>query len=177
MAIGISEEHEALRESARDALARHCPPSVPRALLDAADEELPAFWTSIADLGWLGLHVEEEYGGSGYGLPELVVACEEMGRAATPGPFVPTMLAAAIVAAAGSDEQRKELLPGLVDGSTPAAVGFSARAVDAELDGESLRLSGLASPVVGASMARLLFVPAQAPDGVVWCIVDAADVG
>src|SRR3954453_2470367 len=121
MGIGISEGHEALRESARQALGRHCPPSVPRALLDAETEELPPFWPSLAELGWLGLHVDEEYGGSGYGLPELVVVCEELGYAAAPGPFLPTVLASAIVQLAGTVEQRKELLPGLVDGSTPAA--------------------------------------------------------
>src|SRR4051812_42344173 len=120
MGIGISEEHEALREAARQALGRHCPPEVPRALLDADTEELPSYWPAIADLGWLGLHVGEEYGGSGYDLPELVVVIEELGYVVAPGPFLPTALAAALIDRAGSDEQRKELLPGLVDGSTPA---------------------------------------------------------
>src|SRR4051794_7070302 len=111
MGIGISEEHEALRESARQALAKHCPPSVPRALLDADGDELPPFWSAIAELGWLGLHVDEEYGGSGYGLPELVVVLEELGYAAAPGPFLPTVLAAALIDRCTNDDLRKEWLP------------------------------------------------------------------
>jgi alkylation response protein AidB-like acyl-CoA dehydrogenase len=47
-----------------------------------------------------GLHLPEEHGGSGYGLPELVVVVEELGRAIAPGPFVPTVIASAVVAAA-----------------------------------------------------------------------------
>src|SRR3954468_10379873 len=129
MGIGISEEHEALRESARQALARHCPPSVPRALLDTETEDMPPFWSAIADLGWLGLHVDEEYGGSGFGLAELVVVCEELGYAAAPGPFLPTVIAAAVIDRLGTEEQRKELLPSLVDGSTPAAVAFTSAPV------------------------------------------------
>ena len=49
-------------------------------------EALPAFWAELADLGWLGLHMPEEHGGSGYGLEELVVVVEELGRAVAPGP-------------------------------------------------------------------------------------------
>ena len=51
MGIGISAEHEALRAAARDALARYCPPAVPRALLDADEESLPDFWPRLAALG------------------------------------------------------------------------------------------------------------------------------
>ena len=67
--------------------------------------------------GWLGLHLPEEHGGSGYGLEELVVVVEELGRAVAPGPFVPTVIASAILAAAGDDATKAALLPGLADGS------------------------------------------------------------
>jgi alkylation response protein AidB-like acyl-CoA dehydrogenase len=154
MGIGITEEHAALADSARGALARHCPPSVPRALLDADAEELPPFWSALADLGWLGLHLPEEYGGQGAGLPELGVVIEELGRACAPGPFVPTVLASALIARGGSDAQRKQWLPGLADGSTPAAVAFDG--LDA---------------VVGAPLAAVLVVPG--PDG--WYVVETAD--
>ncbi len=78
----------------------------------------------MAQLGWLGLHLPEEYGGSGYGLPELVVVVEELGRAVAPGPFVPTVIASAVVAALGSPGQQAALLPGLADGRTTGAVGL-----------------------------------------------------
>ena len=67
----------------------------------------------MAELGWLGLAVPEEFGGSGFGLPELVVVIEELGRAIAPGPFVPTVIASAVIAAAGDDGIRAELLPRL----------------------------------------------------------------
>ena len=54
-------------------------------------------------LGWLGLHLPEEHGGSGYGLEELVVVVEELGRAVAPGPFVPTVIASATLDAVADD--------------------------------------------------------------------------
>jgi hypothetical protein len=80
VAIGITEEHEALRQAVRGWAERHCDPSVPRALLDADAEALPPFWEELAAQGWLGLHVDEALGGEGYGLPELAVVLEELGR-------------------------------------------------------------------------------------------------
>jgi len=120
MPIGITEEHEALRRSARRWLESRCPPAVPRALLDAEAETMPPFWAELAGQGWLGLHVPEDDGGQGYGLLELAVVLEELGRAAAPGPFLPTALAAAIVA----ESDDRTVLPGLLDGTTPAAVAF-----------------------------------------------------
>ena len=153
MPIGITEEHEALRQSARRWLESRCPPSVPRALLDADAETMPPFWAELAGQGWLGLHVPEAHGGQGYGLLELAVVLEELGRAAAPGPFLPTALAAAIVVE--SDDRAP--LTGLLDGSTPAAVALD---IDA--------------PVLGAALARLVLVPVD--DG--WGVfdVDAGEV-
>src|SRR6476619_7363953 len=97
MSIGISEDHLALHATARRWLASHCPPSVPRALLDTETETMPPFWNELADLVWLGLHLPEGLGGSGYGLPELAVVLEELGRACAPGTFLPTVLATAAI--------------------------------------------------------------------------------
>ena len=103
MPIGITEEHSALHEAVRGWAERHCPPAVPRALLDAESEALPPFWGELAAQGWLGLHVDEALGGEGYGLPELVVVLEELGRVVAPGPYLPTVLAMAVVQAAGKE--------------------------------------------------------------------------
>src|SRR5881398_3513053 len=65
--------------------------------IDDAAETLPPFWDELAALGWLGLHLAEDVGGSGYGLPELAVVLEELGRACAPGPFLPTVLASASI--------------------------------------------------------------------------------
>ena len=104
MSIAISEDHRVLAETASDFLESRDTRAAARVLLDAPSDELPSFWNDIAELGWLGLHVPEEMGGSGFGLEELVIVVEELGRAITPGPFVPTVIASALLVAAGDDE-------------------------------------------------------------------------
>src|SRR5688572_28378826 len=103
MPIGVSEEHAALHEAVSGWLERHCAPEVPRAYLDAEQDSLPPFWSELGEQGWLGLHIDEAHGGSGYGLPELAVVLEELGRSLAPGPFLPTALAAAIVGASSNE--------------------------------------------------------------------------
>ena len=92
-----------------------------RASLDRPDEPIPAFWAGMAELGWLGLHVPEAHGGSGFGLSELFVVVEELGHAIAPGPFLPTVLVSSTLAHFDDDELSSRWLPGLVDGSLTGA--------------------------------------------------------
>src|SRR5216683_5010301 len=108
----------------------------------------------LAALGWLGLHLPGHHGGSGYGMPELVVVVEEMGAAVAPGPFVPTVIASAVIAAKGSPELQAGFLPGLADGSVRAAV-----ALGGDVEVEDGKASGPAGVVLGAGLADLLIVP------------------
>jgi alkylation response protein AidB-like acyl-CoA dehydrogenase len=168
MPIAITDDHRELAGVARSFLDGRL--AAARALLPAADgtvppETLPTDWPKLAGLGWLGLHVPEEYGGEGAGLPELAVVLEELGRVVAPGPFLPTVLASAIIAEAGSDEQRRELLPGLVDGSVTASVGLRART-----DGGS----GTDDLVLGGGLADLLLLVAG--DDVVVFDAESAEV-
>ncbi len=98
----------------------------------------------MADLGWLGLHLPEAHGGSGFGLAELVLVVEALGAVVAPGPFLPTVWASAVIAACGTDAQQAELLPGLADGSVRAAVGLDDRT----------------HLVLGAGLADLFLLPA-----------------
>lgn len=84
MGIAITEDHRELAGVARAFLQARGARAAARSLLDADDEARPAFWAELTGLGWLGLHVAEEYGGAGFGLPELVVVVEEFGRAVAP---------------------------------------------------------------------------------------------
>ncbi len=170
--LGISDDHVALHDVARKWVAQHVAGAgSARAALDAAPGELPPFWPLLAELGWLGLHVPEAHGGSGYSLAELAVVIEELGRACAPGPFVPTVIASAIVAACGTDELRGELLPGLVDGSVVAGLSFDRRfalggtdlVVHVTADGWSI-LRGEWEPVVGVDGTRALSSVAGAAD-------------
>ena len=126
MSIAISEEHRALAQTVARFLADHQSRAAARRLLEAEADTLPAFWGELGSLGLLGLHVPEELGGSGFGLSETLVVAEQMGRYLAPGPFVPTVITSAVLAAAGPDDLRKRLLPGLADGSTIGAAGCSA---------------------------------------------------
>lgn len=155
MGIALTDDHRELAEVARSFLTAQKARAAARSLLDAPEEARPAFWQDLAELGWLGLHIDEEYGGSGFGLPELVVVIEELGRAVAPGPFVPTVIASAVIAACGSADQKARLLPGLIDGSVAAGVGLGG-AVQVS-DGVA---SGDAGVVLGAGLADLLLLVA-----------------
>ncbi|HXQ75707.1 MAG TPA: acyl-CoA dehydrogenase [Acidimicrobiales bacterium] len=178
MPIGIGEDHEELRRTARRWIESRCPPGVPRALLDAETEGLPPFWDELADQGWLGIHVAEEYGGQGFGLMELAVVVEELARATAPGPVVSTMLATAVLSGSSDPADAKELLPALVSGSLPAVVALPGSGTLAAAIGDDggLTLTGTVRPVLAAGAgARLLLVPAHGPDGSggpIWCALD-----
>ncbi|HXV93936.1 MAG TPA: acyl-CoA dehydrogenase family protein, partial [Pseudonocardia sp.] len=113
MALAITDDHRALAEVAREFLTGHKALAAARDLLEARTESLPPFWTELTRLGWLGLAVPEEHGGEGAGIGELAVVLEELGRVVAPGPFLPTVLASAVLVEAGTPELRAELLPGL----------------------------------------------------------------
>ncbi|KAA8957680.1 acyl-CoA dehydrogenase [Mycobacterium sp.] len=155
MGIALTDDHRQLAEVARDFVTSQKARWAARSLLDSPDESRPPFWADLVELGWLGLHVPEEYGGSGFGLPELVVVIEELGRAVAPGPFVPTVIASAVVANDGTAEQKTRLLPGLVDGTLSAGVGLggNVRVDDGIADGD-------AGVVLGAGLAELLLIAA-----------------
>ncbi len=146
MPLPITDDHRALADVARSFLAGQS--AAARALLDAADEPLPAAWKELAGLGWLGLHVPEEHGGEGAGLPELAVVLEELGRVVAPGPFLPTVLASAVLVEAGPPALRAALLPGLADGSRIGAVGLAGVESDGHVTDDLVIGGGLADVVL-----------------------------
>lgn len=152
MAIGISEAHTELAGVARSFLENAKVREAARALFDSPDEPMPEFWRSAADLGWLGLHVPEEYGGSGYGLAELLVVTEEIGRSLAPGPFVPTVALSALLADRGSVDQARRWLGGLAEGTITGSVSLrnSVTLTGGTLSGDAV--------VLGAGLADLVGV-------------------
>jgi alkylation response protein AidB-like acyl-CoA dehydrogenase len=147
MSLSITGDHVALAESVRGFLGARGALASARLTLDGPRGELPPYWEEMAKTGWLGLHLPESVGGQGYGLLELAIVVEELGAAVAAGPFLPTVLASAVLAEVGAEQS----LVGLADGTTPAAVGLGGSLVLA--DG---RLSGDAGVVVGAASASLL---------------------
>ena len=169
MAIALTEEHRELGSMVRSFLQSGKARAAGRALLEGGPETLPEFWAGLAELGLLGLHVPEEYGGGGYGLPELAVVAEELGRAVAPGPFLPTVLASAVIADRGTPAQRARLLPGLVDGTVPAALGLGGAVTLA-----AGAVDGDAGVVLGGALAKLLVLAAG--DDLVVVAADAPGV-
>ncbi len=153
MSIAITDEHRSLAQTVSDFLRNNGARAANRALLTAETEELPSYWTEMGKLGWLGLHLPEEHGGSGFGMPELVVVAEEFGRAVAPGPFVPTVIASATLAAIGSEGQQSKWLPGLADGSIVGSVALSGDVT--VTDGKA---SGSAGVVLSGHLANVLLV-------------------
>ncbi len=168
MAIGIADEHVQLAAVASSFMKRHGDRASARAALEAGAEELPEFWDDLRELGWLGLHLPEEYGGSGYGLEELAVVVAELGRSIAAGPYVPCVIAGAVIAGAGSPELKQRLLPGLADGSKLAGI-----ALESQLELREGALHGSVEAVVGGGLAGV-FVLAAGDDVV---IVDAGAAG
>ncbi|HEX2384207.1 MAG TPA: acyl-CoA dehydrogenase [Acidimicrobiales bacterium] len=154
MSIAITDDHRALADTASDFLLKRDARGAARALLEAETEDRPVFWDDLSDLGWLGLHIPEQHGGSGFGMPELVVVVEELGRAIAPGPFVPTVITSAVIAAAATDETQSRLLPGLTSGATTGAV-----ALGGEVQVREGKASGSAGVVLGGGLADILLVP------------------
>jgi 3-oxochol-4-en-24-oyl-CoA dehydrogenase len=157
MSIAITEEHRALAQTVAALLAKHQSRSAARSLLEAKAEAdaPPAFWAELSGLGLLGLHIPEEYGGSGFGLAETLIVAEQMGRYLAPGPFVPTVVTSAVLAVAGPGELQKRLLPGLADGSV-----IGAAALGGEVTYANGAATGKAGVVISGHLADVLLVPA-----------------
>ncbi|WP_328317208.1 acyl-CoA dehydrogenase [Streptomyces sp. NBC_00388] len=155
MGIGITQEQRELADAVRGLLAREVPQGKARELLDtpaAPPAGRPAHWAALAGQGLLGAHLPEEYGGGGGGLLEQAVILEEASRAALPGPYLPTVLASAVLHRAG----RPDLAAPLADGRRTGAVA----------------LGGEGDPVLGGAGADLVLLR----HGGRWAAVDAPDL-
>jgi len=160
MSLAITDDHRALAQTVSEFLAARGARGAARNLLEAKTDGLPDFWGEIGKLGWLGLHLPEEHGGSGFGLPELVIVVEQFGRAVAPGPFVPTVIASAVIAAAGPPDLQARLLPGLASGSAIGAVALSGDVADG---GDGADATGSAGIAASGHLADVLLV-AQGED-------------
>jgi 3-oxochol-4-en-24-oyl-CoA dehydrogenase len=155
-ALAITDEHRDLADSAHGQLTRVDSRAAARATLEGGSAHPADIWKASAALGWNGLATADEHGGSGFGLSELAIVLEAQGHELCPGPFLPTVAAAVVIDRCGSDSLRAQLLPGLADGSTVAAVGLSGSVVV----GSDLTVSGESPAVLGAPDADVLLLAA-----------------
>jgi alkylation response protein AidB-like acyl-CoA dehydrogenase len=123
MNFDLTDDQRAIQRTARDFLAAGYKPEEIRRLAYETDRGFTdEGWQRICELGWPALLVDEEHGGLGLGVVELAVVQEELGAALAPSPFLSTIAAAALIADAGSDEQRARWLPGLAAGEARGTV-------------------------------------------------------
>jgi len=157
-ALAIIDEHHELAEAAVGQLSRHQSRAAARATLDDISAHPAGLWDACADLGWHGLAISEEYGGSGFGIAELTIVLEAMGHELCPGPFLPTVTAALVIDRCGSEALRAASLPSLASGKVVGAVGLSG---DIVVGGDSIA-NGTARAVAGAPDAGVLVLAAGA---------------
>jgi acyl-CoA dehydrogenase len=118
MNFDFSDDLKQLRDQAQRFMTEQCGPAVVRRSLDGQEVYATDLWREIADMGWIGAAIPEEFGGVGLGYEGLCVLAEEIGRAVAPVPFASSAyLAAEAILTAGSDAQRRDYLPKLADGS------------------------------------------------------------
>ncbi|MGB0102466.1 MAG: acyl-CoA dehydrogenase family protein [Nocardioides sp.] len=176
MDFTYDEEQQALREAVRGLAGKAYSDFENRRQSVAED---PGFsekvWTQLAEMGVLGLPFDEEYGGMGAGAIEVGIVAQELGRVLAPEPFLTSVvLAGGLVAAAGSPEQKTELLGGLSAGETVLAFAHAepgsrwaptaSKVTASESDG-AWTLTGVKEPVIQGARADVLVVSAALPDG------------
>jgi alkylation response protein AidB-like acyl-CoA dehydrogenase len=181
-----------LKNFARDFLEKECPEKYVRDMEEDERGYSPDVWAKMAEQGWQGLIVPEEYGGAGFTFLDLIVLLEEFGRALVPGPFMSTVVGGAIpVLEAGSEEQKREYLPRIASGELIMTLALTEPSASYEPDGiettatregDHFALNGTKLFVTDANVANALVVVARRPgssgeDGISLFLVDAQTPG
>ena len=116
MDLRFTEAQEILRKMVRDFLATECPKSLVREIEKSEQGYSPELWKKMAELGWMGLVIPEEYEGMGYTFHDFTILMEEAGRNILPGPLLTTVISTFPILEAGTEEQKKEFLPKIARG-------------------------------------------------------------
>lgn len=167
MDFDFSPEQRQLKDQARRFLADRCDRSAVRAVLDGPQSHDARLWQGLAEQGYLGAAIPEAYGGLGAGDLELCVIAEELGRALAPVPFASSIgLAAGLLLAAGSEDQKQRWLPALASGQAIGTLALAerpGRTGDASIQARVRdgRLSGSKWPVADGDIAHLVVVAAR----------------
>jgi alkylation response protein AidB-like acyl-CoA dehydrogenase len=167
MNFDFSDEQKQLRDTARKFLAEKCPPKAVRAVIDGKAPYDRDLWKGLAEMGFLGVAIPEEYGGSGAGHLELCVIAEEMGRALAPVPFSSTVyLAAEALLIAGSEAQKQKWLPVIASGDAIGTLALfegkgnpSPQAIKLAASGGTL--DGVKKPVADGANADFAILAAR----------------
>ncbi len=167
----LSEEQSMLRDAAKSWVSEKSPVTAFRKMRDSGNEDGfdRAAWKDMADMGWAGIIIPEEYGGVGMGYLTLGLVLEETGRTLTASPLFATATATAALLLAGSDAQKSEWLPKIAEGKAIATLAVDEGAhhapekiaLAATKSGGGYTLSGKKSFVLDGSTADLIVVAAR----------------
>ena len=171
MNFDFSDDQKQLRDQARKFLTEKSPPKAVRAVLEGKAPYDRELWNGLAEMGFLGVAIPEEYGGAGAGHLELCVIAEEMGRALAPVPFSSTVyLAAEALLLAGSEAQKKQWLPKIAAGEAIGTLALFEGKGNPSPDGIKLAasggvLNGTKKPVADGAIADFAIVAARTGSG------------
>ncbi len=194
MAMVLNEEQQLLKESADGFFAEKAPITQLRALRDDKDETgySADLWQEMTDMGFAGLLVSEDHGGTGFGTTGAGIVAEAMGRTLSASPFLASaVIGAAVTDACASDEMKTELLPAIAGGEKIVTLALDETSrhdplganLKAEKAGEGYTLSGMKTMVVDGHVADKIYVLARTSgaagerDGLSLMIVDRGAPG
>jgi hypothetical protein len=167
MNFDFSDDQKQLRDEARKFLTEKSPPKAVRTVLDGKEPYDRELWKGLAEMGFLGVAIPEEYGGAGAGHLELCVISEEIGRSLAPVPFSSTVyLAAEAILLAGSEAQKQKWLPKIASGEAIGTLALfegkgnpSPQAI--KLSAAGGILNGVKKPVPDGAIADFAVVAAR----------------
>ena len=193
MDFELTEGQEMFRETARDFLAAACPADLVREMAEDEKGHPLQLWQQMAEMGWMGMTIPDEFGGAGVSFLDFVVVLEEMGRACLPGPFFSTVVLGGLtVLQSGSEEQKAQILPQLAEGellltlaltepsATYTAEGIQTKATQTD---EGFLIQGTKLFVPYAHLSDYLICAARtqesemADEGITLFLVDAGSPG
>ena len=172
MPIAILEEHNDLADSVRAFVERVAPSEVLHEALETPIPNPPSYWKSASEQGLQGVHLAESVGGQGFGILELAIVVAEFGYGAVPGPFVPSAIASALIAA---NDPNAAILSDLASGDLIAAYALES-GLTATRQGDNLVIRGEARAVPAAAQAAVLVLPVSIESGEEWVVLDAAQL-
>ena len=172
MKLILNEEQQMLRDSAKDFAEQKTPVSHFRGLRDNKDplnwdKEV---WKEMVDLGWSGILIPEEFGGSDFGLAGISVIMQEVGKTLTPSPlFATAVLGASAITSFGTQDQKSKYLPLIASGEITTALAVDEEShhapantiTKAELVKEKWVLNGKKKFVVDGASADVLIILAR----------------
>jgi alkylation response protein AidB-like acyl-CoA dehydrogenase len=167
MYFDLTDEQQAIKATAHDFLASRMKSERMRELAESESGFDQGLWQEMAELGWAGLALPEEWGGQGLGIVDLAVLFEEMGYALAPSPLLSNTVAGLALALCGSEEQRERYLrplaeggkrgtPALIDAGSPATIGSFT--MEARAEGDGVVLDGVKTLVTDAASADFFLV-------------------